>query len=173
MRIPTLYQFFRHQVSRGFAARGLNEPATIEYVSDVLARFAETRSLYGATDSQGQSLEYIVDFLSAVRDDESRRDRARGRSLLRHLGEYTLFMSGLFRERLKARGELNYYMQQGTSAYAQCADIEPQQMQRQVFRRVQRDFVHIADTLDHMRERQFTLSLPANTDNMIKAFWRT
>jgi len=173
MRTPTLYQFFRHQLGHGFAAHGLREPATIDYVSEVLARFAHARSLYEVTDADGRPLEYVVDFLVAACGDDTRRtDRARGRSILRHLGEYTLFMSGLFRERLKARGELDYYLAQGTSAYGQCAHIEPHPGRRQLFRRVHDNFGGIADTLDDMRRTRFPLPVAATGDNMIAALWR-
>jgi hypothetical protein len=173
MRTPTLYQFFRHQLSHGFAAHGLREPATIDYVCEVLARFAHTRSLYEVTDARGRPLEYIVDFLvAAFGDDGHRADRARGRSILRHLGEYTLFMSGLFRERLEARGELDYYLAQGASAYGQCAHVEPHPGRRQLFRRVHDNFGGIADTLDDMRHTRFPLPATVNGEHMIAALWR-
>jgi hypothetical protein len=173
MKIPTLYQFFRHQLGSGFAARGLSEPATIDYVSDVLTRFAQTRSLYAIADAQGRTLEYVVDFLAAAFGDESRRtDRARERSVLRHLGEYTLFMSGLFRERLKARGELNYYLTHGASAYAQCADVEPQSGRRALFRRLHGNFARIADSLDDIRHARLPLTLAPTADNIVAALWR-
>jgi hypothetical protein len=173
MRTPTLYQFFRHQLSRGFAARGLAEPATVEYVSEVLARFAQTHSLYAVTDANGRPLEYVVDFLLALHDDNARRpDRARRWSILRQLGEYTLFMSGLFRERLKARGELDYYLAQGANAYWRCADVEPQTSRRQLFRRLHHDFTRIADTLDDIRRTRFPLPAANGADSMIAALWR-
>lgn len=173
MRTPTLYQFFRHQLSHGFAAHGLGEPATLEYVCDVLTRFAHTRSLYAASDAQGRPLEYIVDFLMAERDGEHRQpERARRRSILCHLGEYTLFMSGLFRERLKTRGELGYYLAQGAGAYLRCADFEPPSGRRQLFRRLHHNFARITDALDDMRRARFPLSLPATADNMMASLWR-
>jgi hypothetical protein len=173
MRLPTLHQFFRHQISQGFASHGLSEPNTIDYISEVLARFAQTRALYAVADADGRPLEHIVDFLCAARDDGARpTDRARRRSVMCHLGEYTLFMSGLFRERLRRRGELKYYMEQGSTAYGECAGVEPQASRRQLFQRVHRDFVRIADTLDDMRHDQLGLSLPANAENLVTALWR-
>lgn len=173
MRMPTLYQFFRHQLSHGFAARGLAEPATVDYVSDVLTRFAQTRALYAITDAHGRPLEYVVDFLSASRDDETHSaNRGRGHPILRHLGEYTLFMSGLFRERLSARGELGYYLVQGASAYGQCADRELHPGRRHLFHRIHDNFARIADTLDDMRRARFPLRVPATAENMVAALWR-
>ncbi len=172
MRMPTLYQFFRHQVNHSFAAHGLAEPAAVDYVSDLLTRFAQTRALYALTDAHGRPLEHVVDFLSAARDDARATDRARGRSILRQLGEYTLFMSGLFRERLTARGELNYYLAQGANAYWQCAGYEPQTGRRQLFRRLHANFVSIADTLDDMRRTRLPIPLSATPDNMAAALWR-
>jgi hypothetical protein len=173
MRLPTLHQFFRHQLNQGFASRGLAEPSTVDYISDVLARFAQTRALYAVAGTDGRPLEHIVDFLCAARDDGARpNDRARRRSVMCHLGEYTLFMSGLFRERLRRRGELKYYMEQGSTAYGECAGTEPQPGRRQLFQRIHRDFARIADTLDDMRRGQLGPSLPANAGNLVTALWR-
>lgn len=173
MRMPTLYQFFRHQLTHDFAAHGLTEPATVDYVSDVLTRFAQTRALYAMTDAEGRPLEHVVDFLSAWRDDETGRvDRARGRSILRHLGEYTLFMSGFFRERLTVRGELDYYLAQGANAYGQCADGELHPGRRHLFQRLHDNFVRVADALDEMRRARFPLRVPATAENMVAALWR-
>ncbi len=173
MRMPTLYQFFRHQVGHEFATHGLTEPATVDYVSEVLARFAQVQALYGVTDTEGRPLEYVVDFLAAAREEEGRRpDRARGRSIWRHLGEYTLFMSGLFRERLKTRGELHYYQAQGANAYWQCADYEPQPSRQVLFRRLHQNFTRITDSLDEMRRTRFPLRSEASAENIVMALWR-
>ena len=65
MRLPSLYQFFRHQVSHGFHRHGIAEPATVDYVSDILARFAQRRQFHALRDANGRPLEYIVDMLEA------------------------------------------------------------------------------------------------------------
>lgn len=152
MQRPTLYQFFHHQLAHGFAARGLREPAEVDYVSDLLTRFSQTRALYALRDHGDRPLEHIVDMLAAAREAEGERpDRARGRTVLQHMAEYTLFMSGLFRGRLKARGELSYYEAQGRSAYWRCADYEHHPQRRCLYRRLHRDFGPISDALDHLR----------------------
>ncbi|MCR4301289.1 MAG: hypothetical protein NUV51_06735 [Sulfuricaulis sp.] len=169
MRLPSLYQFFRHQVSHGFNRHGIIEPATVDYVSDILTRFAQIRQLYALRDADGQPIEYIVDMLEAWQNTHG-ESACRGRFILRHLGEYTLFMSGIFRERLMARGELDYYLAHGSSAYWRCADCELNPRQRRVYWHLHQYFGHISSTLDNMRREQFPLS--SSPDNMLTAFWR-
>lgn len=169
MRLPSLYQFFRHQVSHGFHRHGIAEPATVDYVSDILARFAQRRQFHALRDADGRPLEYIVDMLEAWQQGEA-ASPAHGRFILRHLGEYALFMSGIFRERLMARGELDYYLAHGSSAYWRCADGELNPRQRQVYWHLHQDFGRISNTLDNMRREQFPL--PPSADNMLTAFWR-
>lgn len=175
MRIPTLYQFFRHQLQRSFHDCGIHEAGTIEYVSDLLTRFAETRALHAVTDRQGRPIEYLVDFLAEHAQAVDTRNRARAETLARHLGEYALFMSGFFRDRLTRRGELNYYLERGASAYWQCAGHERHPPRRQLFWRVHENFSKIANTLDHMRRVQLPWGMrdenrPAG---VLAPFWRS
>jgi hypothetical protein len=167
--LPSLYQFFRHQVSHGFHLHGITEPATVDYVSDILTRFAQIRQLYALRDADGQPMEYIVDMLEAWQKAHGEA-ASRGRFILRHLGEYTLFMSGIFREYLMARGELDYYLAHGSSAYWRCADGELNPRQRRVYWHLHQHFGRISNTLDNMRREQ--LPLASSPDNMLTAFWR-
>jgi hypothetical protein len=176
MRLPSLQQFFRHQLQQGFHAHGLREAGTIEYVSEVLARFAHARALHALRDADGRPLEYIVDMLVSWQQAQdgarSRRDGARERAIMRHLGDYTLFMSGLFRERLKARGELNYYVANGRSAFWRSADYESNPARRHTYRQLYQDFNPISDMLDYLRRVQLPLNGRVASDNLLAAFWR-
>ncbi len=177
MRLPSLQQFFRHQLLQSFQACGLEETSTVEYVSDVLARFAHTRLFHALRDADGRPLEYIVDMLAAWQQAQGlgggRRDYARERTIARHIGDYTLFMSGLFRERLKMRGELDYYVAHGRSAFWLSADYETNPVRRQTYRRLYQDFGPISDTLDYLRHVQLPLHGRAGADNPLAAYWRT
>ena len=173
MRLPSLQQFFRHQLQQAFRARGLKQTSTIEYVSEVLARFGHSRLFYALRDAEGQPLEYIVDMLAAWQEaQEGVRDRARERAIANHLGDYTLFMSGLFRDRLAARGELGYYVANGRSAFWRSADFEPDPGRRETYRRLYQDFSPISDILDYLRRVQFPLHGRAGSDNLLAAYWR-
>lgn len=179
MRLPSLQQFFRHQLHQSFQACGLSATSTagtVEYVSDILARFAHTRLFHALRDADGRPLEYIVDMLAAWQEAQEtaggRRDYARERAITQHLGDYTLFMSGLFRERLRARGELDYYMAHGRSAFWRSADYEPNPSRRQTYRRLSHDFSPISDILDYLRHVQLPLHGRAGSDNPLAAYWR-
>lgn len=176
MLVPTLYQFFRRQVQQSFGEQGITEPATIDYVSEMLTRMAHTAALYPLRNAEGTPLERIAQFLLEWQRAEGlgdgRSDRPRQALITRHLAEYTLFMSGIFRERLQARGEVAYYMEHGRSAFWQTADYEANYKRKQVFRRLGVDFARVADTLDRMRRFQLPMSTDTAADASLAALWR-
>ncbi|BAU47092.1 hypothetical protein SVA_0511 [Sulfurifustis variabilis] len=171
MRLPTLHQFFRHQLEQGFQARGLGKSEAVDYVSDVLTRFAQTRALYSLRDDEGRPLEHIVDMLTACQQAQEAGSRAAVESsIVRHIGDYTLFMTGLFRERVEARGELDYYTAHGRTAFWRSADFEINPNRRRLYRQLYQDFEPISDILDYLRRVQFPLQ--ARSENLLAAFWR-
>jgi len=178
MLVPTLYQFFRRHIQQGFKEHGLAaEPATVEYVSDILTRFARTPNLYAVHDADGAPLEHLGQFLIEYRRaqglEEAPADRSRQVLLTRHLGEYALFMSGLFRERLQARGQLGYYLDHGRSAFGQSADFEANPKRAQVFRRLYLNFEPISGTLNYIRRAQFPMKSPVLAlESPLVALWR-
>jgi len=171
MRLPTLYQFFRHQLQHGFSAHGLSGTPTIDYVSDILARFAQTRTLYPLRDADGRRIEHIVDMLASWQQAQDDRPAARAGNIVRYIGEYTLFMSGLFRDRVSARGELDYYVAHGRNAFWRSADYEINPARRQLYHRLYHDFAPISDILDYLRRVQFPLRANG-PDPVLSAYWR-
>lgn len=176
MLVPTLYQFFRRQVQRGFGEHGIAEAATVDYVSEMLARFAHTSTLYPFRDRDDEPLERVAQFLLELQHtqewgDGRGPDHAREVAITRHLAEYALFMSGLFRDRLQARGQLAYYVDHGRSAFRRSADYERNGKRAQVFRRLYFDFDRAARSLDHMRRAQFPLHAAPDTGPLV-ALWR-
>lgn len=176
MLTPTLYQFFRRQLQQAFGERGLAEPATVDYISDVLTRFAQTPALFAIRDAEDIPLEHIAQMLMERQrvqgDEQTRPDSSREALIVRHIGEYTLFMSGLFRERVQARGQLNYYLDHGRSAYWQTADFEANPKRSQVFRRLYFNLDKITNTLDHIRRVQFPLESATLGTSPAVALWR-
>ena len=175
MRIPSLQQFFHRQVQQGFGRHGLAQPATVDYVSDVLTRFAHTRALYPIHGRDDRPIEHIagliMEWRTAQGDLDIPADRGREALVVRHIGEYALFMSGLFRARLAARGQLGYYLSHGRGAYWRCATRESNPRQARVFEGLHRDFERIARALDDMRATQWPLHATAPVSPLL-AWWR-
>ncbi len=176
MLAPNLYQFFQRQVQQAFGAQGLDQPGTVEYVSEVLTRFADASELYALRDTNGAPLEYIAQMLcerEKAEGDGARGDRSRQVSITRHVGEYTLFMSGIFRERVEKAGRLKYYLEHGRSAYWQSADFEINPKRAQVFRRLYFNLEKISNALDYIRRVQLPLDIERPERNTpLVAVWR-
>ncbi|MHB8254198.1 MAG: hypothetical protein ACYDEV_10985, partial [Acidiferrobacter sp.] len=165
-----LYQFFHRHIQHGFRRAGIAEPATVAYVSDLLTRFAHTDALYPINDSEQRPLTTLAQFLTVQRAAQE-SDHVHEMIVVRHLAEYTLFMSGFFRERLRLHGQLSYYADHGRSAFGQSADFEKNSGQARVYWRLQHDFARIAETLDDIRRCQLPLS-PGTFDQPLTALWR-
>lgn len=177
MRLPSLQQFFRQQLQQGFQACGVSPAAgTLEYVSEVLAQFAHTKVFHAVRDSEGRPLEYLIDMLAAWQQAQEgsngRGDAAREGAITRYIGDYTLFMCGLFRERVEARGELDYYVAHGRTAFWRSADYELNPQRRQTYRRLYHEFSPISDILNYLRRVQFPLQGRVGSDNLLAAYWR-
>jgi hypothetical protein len=113
-----LRAFFDRAVRASFRDLALHDEAAADYLADLLARFARTEQLFprGIT---GQRLESVVDLLlesQALWQDASFAPE-REVTMRRHIGDYTLFMLGVFRERVERVASPGYYVVQGTRAY--------------------------------------------------------
>lgn len=174
MQAPGLYPFFRRHVQHGFGERGLAQPALVDYVSDLLARFARVSAAFPFRDADGRPIETLAGLLLARQAElDAKRPApalAREQLFLRHLADYALFMSGLFRERLAARGQIGYYREHGRSAFARCARLEADPQRARVFHRVSHDFAPISDALDDLWHRR--LPLPARETSPLAALWK-
>ncbi|PYM30598.1 MAG: hypothetical protein DMD80_03075 [Candidatus Rokuibacteriota bacterium] len=113
-----LRSFFDRAVRASFRDLALHDEAAAGYLADLLTRFARTEQLFprGIT---GQRLETVVDLLLETQAlwQEGWFAPEREVTLRRHIGDYTLFMLGVFRERVERMASCGYYVTQGTRAY--------------------------------------------------------
>lgn len=171
MLIPGLYPFFHRHLQQGFGECGLDQPSLVDYVSDLLTRFARVNSLYALRDADGRPIETMAGFLlaqqTAVHDA---RAPVRETLVLRHMADYALFMSGLFRERLKHRGEIGYYREHGRNAFARCARLEASPNRARLLHRMAHDFEPISDALDVVWHRRLPFAATGAT-SPLAALW--
>lgn len=176
MLIPGLYPFFHRHLQQGFSEYGLDQPALVDYVSDLLTRFARVNNLYALRDADGRPIETMAGFLLAQEDAANHPPTARAPMreslVLRHMADYALFMSGLFRERLKHRGQISYYREHGSSAFARCARLETNPNRARLLHRMGHDFEPISDALDVVWHRRLPFAATGNT-SPLTALWHS
>ena len=105
---------------------GVADPPLVDYVSDLLLRFARLDTVHRVRSLSGRPVVEVVDMLTEA---ENRIGLAR-RDVHRHIGDVTLFWTGVYPEslpRLKAVEKKDYfvdYCAQGKRAYQIAATIE-------------------------------------------------
>jgi hypothetical protein len=83
------------------------------YLADVLVEFARSERLYRIGAPAGRRLTSVVEMLSSERALPGWEEE---RAFRRYLGDYTLFMSGLFRPFVEREGYLGWYLSEGARA---------------------------------------------------------
>lgn len=157
-----LRRFFEEAVRASFHDLALDDPAAARYLADLLTRFARTEELYprGVTVPR---LETVVDMLLEIQaawtgpDDLNFRPE-REVEVRRHIGDYTLFMTGVFRERVERASSTAFYVAQGKRAYHfvwEHARARARDAAAPAFRRLAEHFERYAGALDYARRVHF------------------
>lgn len=109
---------------------GIEQRALCDYVAAVLSAFSHTRQLCqhnNPADGTSRSFAYITDLLNTL----SKAPPQQAYLLRSHLGDYTLFLSGIFAERVHAHAErrgapgIDFYETVGKSSYRSAANQVP------------------------------------------------
>ena len=120
-------RFFAGLTEYTFTARmGVADPPLLDYLTGLLTRFVRQDTIGRFRDLAGRRLHEVVDMLTEA---EQRVGEAR-REIHRHIGDVTLFWSGVYPEalrRLRAPEQKDHlidYAAQGKRAYHIAASIE-------------------------------------------------
>lgn len=106
-------------VRQAMLERGVDDAVAADYVASLLVAFGRSRRAYRISEGGEEEYGYLVDMLTRLRD-------ARGREafLLRaHMGNFALWLSGLFPDFLEARTRrkgappISYYERMGSTGY--------------------------------------------------------
>ena len=154
-----LRNFFGRAIRASFRDLALQDPPAAEYLADLLTRFARTENLYPRGLAMPR-LETVVDMLLDIQvawEDTARFSPEHEVNVRRHIGDYTLFMTGVFRERVERMASTTYYVSQGKRAYrfvseharATARSAEPP------YRRLAERFESYAGVLDYARRVHF------------------
>jgi hypothetical protein len=134
-----LRHLFRNLTEASFEQVGTTDPELTIYVTGLLVEFTHVENLYRIRDAKGQRLEYLVDF----QIESQRGDAAHARETQKHLGDYALFIVGMFPESLQRRRRPispDYYVAQGKQAYATVSAMDGLRPTAELFRKLAANF---------------------------------
>jgi hypothetical protein len=122
---------------------GIGDPPLVQYVAGLLATFVPSQSLWRLRDAQGRPL---VEVTAMVAEAEATGDAERKRECHRHVGDYTLFWTGLYPEALGRLRRTNSpdalidYQEQGKRSYYVASRLSSGSIMSAVFRRLSDQF---------------------------------
>lgn len=96
-----LHRLFRGLTESTFMAElGIGDPGLVGYVADLLARFVPSQEVWKLRDARGGRLTEVA---AMIAEAEGSADDDRRRECHRHVGDYTLFWTGVYPEALGRR----------------------------------------------------------------------
>jgi hypothetical protein len=116
-----LHRLFRGITEQTFQCDlGIADPHLVGYVAGLLARFVPSSAIYKIRDAEGTSISQVS---TMIAEAESGTDVDRRRDCHRHVGDFTLFWSGVYPEALpKLRATMSpdhlvNFQEQGKRSY--------------------------------------------------------
>lgn len=123
---------------------GIADPPLTDYLTDMLLRFSRSDTLYKIRSVIGRRLEDVADMLCEA---DQRLGKPR-REIYRHIGDFTLFWTGVYPEALNnlqsvgSRDSLLDYREQGKRSYmiASTFEDDPYKEEAPILRRLAVEF---------------------------------
>jgi hypothetical protein len=116
-----LHRLFRGLTEHTFLSElGIGDPRLVGYVANLLARFVPSQAIWRLRDGQGRRLQEVSAMLIEA---ETAADAGRRRECHRHVGDFTLFWTGVYPEalpRLQRSGSPDHlldFQRQGKRSY--------------------------------------------------------
>jgi hypothetical protein len=151
--------FFLEVVRKSFDQVGVGDRETTDYVASVLAEFTRSDRWLQLRGAEGRRLTSVVEMMLSqlgVVADEAERVQGE-RTLRKYVGDYTLFMTGLFRRFVEHGGYLTYYLEEGARSYHAVSELDVSLYKPGflIFDELSRGFEHYAGVLEFMRKCYF------------------
>lgn len=154
-----LQSFFYDLTRQSFWQLGINDATVAHYVADVLADFARTDKLYPMRSRAGKKLDGVVEILAESRTEPAQENQLlKERARRKYLGDYTLFMTGIFRSYVEGKGFLDYYLHEGSRSYWTVSELDLSLYRTGfiLFQELSNKFEYYSGALDYMRKAYFT-----------------
>src|SRR6202521_111617 len=163
--------FFLTVVRKSFDQLGVGDQQIADYVASVLAEFGHSSRWLAIRGAEGRKLTSVVEML-LTQLGPGEQARVNGeRELRKYVGDYTLFMSGLFRRFVERGGYLDYYLEEGARSYqaVSALDFALYNPGFLMFEELSKGFENYSGALDYMRKCYFA---PAPNEDPFAGFLR-
>ena len=123
LRVSTHFYFYI-LVRHVFRRAGIEDRTVADYVAEMLSEFARSEQSRCVIPGQPAPLDYFFEMLAALQTADDRT----AFQIRAHIGNYSLFLSGIFPERIRERAErrgfpdLKYYEALGRSQFSTASD---------------------------------------------------
>jgi hypothetical protein len=139
------------------AALGLADPPLTDYLSELLSRFIHVDAVFRLRDARGRRLEEVAEMM--IEAEAMPPEGRTRREVHRHIGDFTLFWTGVYPEALKrlqsvmTKDHFIDYCEQGKRAYyiASTFADDPYRDEAPVLRRLSEEFELCAYGLSQVR----------------------
>ncbi len=157
---PALYKFFHRNLAQAFSDLNLDRGKVLDYLAYVLTHFSRTSNLYKIKQLGSKKVETVVEMLLEI---ENRRLQdeplLENQEVLvrKHIGDFTMFMSGIFREYVQKMGVLDFYVMEGSRSYRHVSEYAQKQYHEssKVFEELSRRFENYSGALDYLKKVYF------------------
>jgi hypothetical protein len=170
---PKLHGFFYELVRKSFGQLGVGDREIVEYVAALLTEFSHSDRWLRLRDAEGKRITSAVEMvLTQIDERVSATERVEAeRAVRKYVGDYTLFMSGLFRRFVERGGYLGYYLAEGARSYRAVSELDVSLYRPGflMFEELGRGFENYSGALDFMRKCYFA---PAPGENPFDGFFR-
>lgn len=153
-----LKSFFLELVRKSFGQLGVGDRETTDYVASVLTEFTRSDRWLQIRGSDGRRLTSVVEMMLSQQAGDDETHRVQGERMLRkYVGDYTLFMTGLFRRAVENGGYLRYYLEEGARSYHVVSELDVSLYKPGflMFEELSKGFEHYAGALDFMHKCYF------------------
>ena len=140
-------KMFRTLTEMSFEHIAVYDRDLIRYVADLLVEFIHVDNLFRLRDRQGRRLDHLVDMVLDLRDQTPPNER----EARKQIGDYTLFITGLYPESLTRRRRAmspEYYITQGKQAYLIVAEMDRSKPTETLYRKLSDHFEYCVTALN-------------------------
>lgn len=163
----TPQSFFKEEFDKARSSLKCQVPLEVEfYVVNLLCEFIDPKAFDRAFNCQDQG-SFLERPLALVLKDAVEAPEFQRVQILRRLGDVSLYLSGFFQDYFNRKTfDIGYYVEIGTSAYSQVADLQKQVSEHgkaSPFSDLSKDFLKLVDVLAQISDASSTKTLDTLT----------